>query len=74
MKYEVIVTRDTTESAVIEVEAESKEAAAANAINIANSEAVGWEIDEGNSPQPYLAAGVEDDVTNLDDGEQSVIR
>ena len=72
MKYEVLVTRDATESAVIEVEADSKDAAARAAVETANSEAVGWEINDNIASDAYLGSGVEDDVT--DEGEQAVIR
>lgn len=66
MKYEVLVTRDTTESTVIIVEAESKDEAARDAIDKANSEANCWEINDNVASYAYLGDGVEGDVTESD--------
>lgn len=66
MRYEVLVTRDTTESATIFVEAESKEDAAREAIDAANSGAHEWEVNIENAPSAYLGSGVDDDVTEAD--------
>ncbi len=60
--YEVIVTEDITQSAIITVQAANKEVAAIKALDKARSEACDWEINDNNSAGPYLCAGL-DDVT-----------
>ena len=72
MKYTVLVTRDSTESAYIKVEADSKEDAAETALDLAACSDASWELNDGGSYEPYLGAGIDDDVT--EEGEQAVIR
>jgi len=60
MKYEVLVTRDATESAVIEVEAESPEKAADAALDKAGFYPVKWEINDNAGGHAYLGSGLGD--------------
>lgn len=62
-RYEVIVTRDATESVVIEVNADSEDEACFKALDDAKN-AQQWEINDDHAPDPYLAAG-RDDVTEI---------
>lgn len=65
--YDVIVTADVTESAVIRVEGDSIRDASYKALDEArlNGPKYDWQRDEGNSWQPYL--GDEDGATLVDD-------
>lgn len=48
-KYTVIITRDVTESTVVEVDAENQEAAGEAAMAaLDNAESSEWEIDDGS--------------------------
>lgn len=65
MRYEVLVTRDTTQSVVVAVEAVTRKEAAARALVAANrlSER-DWEVDDA-AGRPYVAG--EESVTRRDD-------
>ena len=53
--YNVLVTRDATESTTITLEAESAEAANEQALQKANDSLVDdWSLDDGNWHKPYL--------------------
>ena len=67
-RYSVIITRDTTESTTVDVEAEDKEAAAEKALDEAmmHPERFDWVLNEGNSPaDPYLGDCAENDATEI---------
>lgn len=56
-RYSVIITRDVTESTVVEVEAETTEQAEVAAFEkLSNSTAAEWELDEGswNKGEAYV--------------------
>jgi hypothetical protein len=53
-RYRVIVTRDTTESAWIIVDAASPEEADEAALEQARDGDVRWDPDEGNELRPYI--------------------
>lgn len=58
--YEVIVTRDTTESTVIQVEAESPEEAEAEALSESYNGRYTWEQDDTpNASGEHYVTGVE---------------
>jgi len=69
-KYQVIVTREATESVVLEVVADNPEAADNAALAMAESpvNALDWKTDEGNSHAPYIGAPGE--ATELVKSEQ----
>lgn len=55
-KYRVLVTRNITESATVEVFAASREEAAAAAVAKARvDDTTDWEEDEGNVPEVYVS-------------------
>lgn len=68
--YDVIVTADVTESAVIRVEGDSIRDASYKALDEArlNGPKYDWQRDEGNSWQPYL--GDEDGATLVDEDDE----
>jgi hypothetical protein len=54
-KYRVILTRDITESTVVEVDAENQAAAYDAAYDVLYSmEAPVWEVDDGSGDTPYV--------------------
>lgn len=61
MKFTCIVTRDTTESCVVDIEAESLEAAQQmenEALELATENGF-WALDEGNEQRPYITSEIE---------------
>lgn len=62
--YHVIVTRNTTESAIITVQAKSPEDAESSALNMAADPYVEWEIDDNWADTPYVI-----DIEEIDGGE-----
>ena len=68
-KYDVIVTRDTTESAIIRVEAESKDQAADIALEKAREAPVGfeWRTNDIYDSDPYLGDCPENDAREAED-------
>ena len=62
--YEVIVTEDITQSAIIIVQARNVEDAEDKALDKARTEACDWEVNDANAVSPYLGAG-SDDITEL---------
>ena len=60
-KYRVILTRDITESTVIEIEAKNQEAACDGAYDVLyNMSDSVWEIDDGCETDPPYVTGVEE--------------
>jgi 16S rRNA C967 or C1407 C5-methylase (RsmB/RsmF family) len=61
-KFKVLVTRDITQSAVVEVEAVNALVAAGRALNIAETEGhtFDWTLADGPCSGCYLAADIED--------------
>ena len=58
MKYEVLLTRDATESCCVEVDAESPEDAEEKAMAMAGrygEKLYNWELDEGNCHDVYVS-------------------
>jgi hypothetical protein len=54
-RYNVMVTRDVTESATVLVDADSPADAELKAVQRAKEGGLYWEADEGNIPEPYVA-------------------
>lgn len=54
--YEVILTRDMTESIVLEVVAPDAYAAEEVALDKADDPTVKWDLDEGNFFKPYVSS------------------
>ena len=52
-KYQVILTREASESTTVTVEADSKEAANEKALEMAD-QVPDWSLDDGNYHRPYL--------------------
>lgn len=70
-RYRVLMTRDVTESAVVEVEAASKQAA--YDLAKAQHETAEWAVDDGNfrdAGDIYLGGGLEESVELLEEGEE----
>ena len=65
-RWKVIVTKDVTMSAVVEVEAETAEQANDKALDIALQGKVllPWELDDGSGSDPYL--GDPDNVEEIE--------
>lgn len=57
-RYSVILTRDTTESTCIEIEAESAEEANEKALQT-DPAGLTWTPDDGNIPQPPYLTGTD---------------
>jgi len=55
-KWQVIVTRDVSESAIIVVQAETMAEANQRALEIADSQCPGaqWDLDDDGAGEPYL--------------------
>jgi hypothetical protein len=65
-KFEVQLTRDTTESTTVTVDAASKDDAFAKALNLVkhHDNTVEWDVDDENTPQPpYLGDDIDNCVT-----------
>jgi len=64
-KFKVLLTRDATESAEVEVEAENKLAALTAAYDKADDASTEWKLNENWGKTPYLGAGIDDDITEI---------
>ena|SRR5690554_6261029 len=73
MKYDVLVTRNATQSATFAEEASSKEEAASQALSKARAGEGDWELDDGNSwDEIYLCDSIEEcvqETESVDDQE-----
>ena len=65
--YEVILTTDQTASAIVTVQAKSREAALEAAVMKANSENVVFETNESAVAIYYLGGGLDDDITEIEE-------
>lgn len=59
-KFTVIVTRDVTQSSVVEIEADDQEQAEDMALGLGRDE-YDWELDDINDPKPYVTSCEESD-------------